>query len=94
MSEHIGRMDEMRNKLADLGEKQSDAVYQVTLIGSLPAEYASLMEIWELTHKEMRTTENLVSRLLKREEDVKKTSRPGQALLANNGSRPRLLLEN
>jgi len=36
MSKHIGRMDEMRNQLADLGEKQSDAVYQVTLIGSLP----------------------------------------------------------
>lgn len=36
MSEHIGRMDEMRNQLADLKEQQSDAVYQITLIGSLP----------------------------------------------------------
>lgn len=84
MSEHVGKMDEMRNQLADLGEKQSDAVYQITLIGSLPSEYASIMEIWELTHKEMRTTENLVSRLLKREEDIKNNS--SQALLAS-GSR-------
>jgi len=75
MSEHIGRMDEMRNQLADLGEKQSEAVYQVTLIGSLPSEYSSIMEVWELTHKEMRTTQNLVSRLLKREEDLKKNER-------------------
>lgn len=55
MSVHIGKMDEMRSKLADLGEKQSDTVYQVTLIGPLPNEYASLMEIWELTHESMRT---------------------------------------
>jgi len=72
LSEHIGRMDEMRNQLADLGEKQSEAVYQVTLIESLPSEYSSIMEVWELTHKEMRTTQNLVSRLLERDEDSRR----------------------
>ena len=85
ISQHLGRMDEMRNQLTDLGEKQSEAVYQVTLIGSLPAEYASIMEIWELTHPEMRTTQNLVARLLKREEDLKATQDSNQALLARNG---------
>lgn len=67
ISSHIGKMDELRNQLADLGERQSDAAYQVTLIGSLSPEYASIMEVWELTHPSMRTTPNLISRLLKRE---------------------------
>lgn len=71
ISEHLGKMDEMRRGLADLGEKQSDTLYQVTLIGSLPSEYQSLMETWELTHPDMRTNAVLVARLLKREEDVK-----------------------
>jgi len=71
MSQHIGRMDEMRNTLADLGEKQSDRLYQVALIGSLPEEYQTMMEVWELTHPDMRTTPNLVARLLKKEEDIK-----------------------
>lgn len=88
MSEHIGRMDEMRNQLADLGEKQSEQVYQVALIGSLPSEYSSIMEIWELTHKDMRTTPNLVSRLLKREEDLKKNG-DHQALVTRQ-ARPKL----
>lgn len=83
ISEHIGRMDEMRGRLADLGEEQSEAVYQVTLIGSLPQEYATIMEIWELTHPQMRTTANLVSRLLKREEDLKKAN--DQALIVRGG---------
>jgi len=38
----------------------------VTLIGSLPKEYSSIVEIWELTHRDMRATPNLVSRLFKR----------------------------
>lgn len=61
ISVHVGRMDEMRNQLADLGEKQSEAVYQISRIGSLPAEYSSIMEVWELTPKEMRTMPNLVT---------------------------------
>lgn len=84
ISEHIGRMDEMRNQLADLGETQSEAVYQVTLIGSLPSEYGSVMEVWELTHPDMRTTANLVSRLLKREEDVKRNT--DQSLIARGSN--------
>lgn len=73
IGEHIGKMDEMRRQLSDLGEKTSEAVYQVTLIGSLPREYSSIMEIWELTHESMSTTPNLVSRLLKREDDLKRS---------------------
>ena len=80
MSEHLGRMDEMRRALADLGEKQSETLYQVTVIGSLPPEYQIIMEVWELTHPDMRTTPNLVARLLKKEEDVKATG-GGQLLL-------------
>lgn len=91
MSEHIGRMDEMRNQLADLGEKHS--VYQVTLIDSLPSEYFSIMEVWELTHPSMRTTPNLVARLLKREEDLKKSGDQALLMRANKSRLTRQELE-
>lgn len=42
MSVHIGKMDELRKKLADLGQKQSEAMYHVTLMGSLPTGYSSI----------------------------------------------------
>jgi len=45
------------------------------------------MEVWESTHKDMRTTQNLVSRLLKRKEDLKKNASSEQALIAKNNRR-------
>lgn len=88
MSVHLGKMDELRNQLADLGQKQSEEVYQVTLIGSLPPEYGSIMEVWELTHKDMRTTPNLVARLLKREEDLKQSGDVSHALVTKADRNP------
>lgn len=71
VSVHIGKMDAMRRSLAEIGEEQSERLYQVHLIRSLPKEYYSILELWELTHKDMQTTSNLVSRLLKKETDLK-----------------------
>lgn len=71
MAEHIGKLDNMRRNLEDLGEKQSDRMYQVVLIASLPAGYKSILEIWKLTYPDPRTDENLVSRIFKREEYLK-----------------------
>lgn len=94
ISQHVGKMDSMRNQLADLGEKQTDSVYQISLIGSLPAEYASIIEIWELTPPSMRTTQNLIARLLRREEDLKKVSPGGQALAVRQArTKPRMTKE-
>lgn len=70
MSVHIGRMDAMRMALADIDKNPDDEVYQITLLGSLPSEYDGMLEMWELTHPSMKTTANLVARLLKREEDL------------------------
>lgn len=81
VSEHIGKFDEMRQQLADLKEKVSDQLYQVMLINSLPEAYHSILEMWEITHPEMRTTQNLVTRLFKREEDLKNQSEVAQAML-------------
>lgn len=71
ISVHVGKKDAMRNALKDLGQEQTEEIHQVVIIASLPAEFSSIMEIWELTHKDMRTTPNLVTRLLKREDDLK-----------------------
>lgn len=71
VSEHVGKMAELRSTLEELGEKQSDALFQVTLIASMPSQYSNLLEVWEMSHPDMRTTANLISRLLKREEDLK-----------------------
>lgn len=74
MLEHIGTMEEMKMALIDIDKKPDEELYQVTLLGSLPPEYETMMEVWELTHLTMRTTANLISRLLKREEDLKAES--------------------
>lgn len=75
MSEHIGKMTEMRKALEEVDENQSEELFQVMLIGSLPQEYASMLETWELTTLEMRTTANLVGRLVKREDVKTRASR-------------------
>lgn len=70
MGEHIGKMESMRMALADIGEKQSDALFMVVLIGSLPAEYEGMLEKWEMMHESQRTIPILVSLLLKKEKDL------------------------
>lgn len=66
MSEHIGKLDDMRMALEALGEKQSEKLAQVIILGSLPAEYSGVMELWESTHPDLRKRENLISRLIKK----------------------------
>ena len=73
MSVHIGKMDQMRMALKDIQKDPDEEVYQITLLGSLPTEYDGMLEIWELTHPTMKTTANLVARLLKKEEDLNST---------------------
>jgi len=92
MGEHIGRVDQMRQSLEDLGQKQSEAVYHATLIGSLPQEYSDIMPIWEFTHEDLRTTSKLVSILLKREEDLKKKNSAVQAFVAHQ-TKPKSIAE-
>lgn len=87
VSEHIGKVDEMRRQLEDLDEKQSERLYQVMLINSLPEPYHSTLELWELTHPEMRTTQNLVARPPKREEDVATNNSTARAMIARSSKR-------
>lgn len=88
ISEHIGKMDEMRNTLRELKiSVEDDRIHQATIIGSLPPEYGSMMECWDMTHPDMRTTENLVSRLLKREIDLKKSRAIEYGLVAGASGR-------
>lgn len=68
---HLGRMEELRNQLAGLEQEISEATYQRIIINSLPQEYAVIMDVMVVMHPDMRTTPFLVSRLLRREDDLK-----------------------
>lgn len=73
ISVHVGKFSAMRAALADIGEEQSEELFQVALLAALPPEYGNLLELWEISHPDTRTTSNLVGRMLKREDDLKKT---------------------
>lgn len=84
IGEHVGKMSEMRAALKDLGEEQSDKLFQVTLLASLPQEYSDLLELWETIHPDMRTNEYLIGRLLKREETLKDKHSDNQAMIVQS----------
>ena len=70
IDEHITKMEAMRSELADIGQKQTDEIFMVVLLGSLPEEYGSLSETWDSIHPELRTTQNLISKILKKRDDL------------------------
>ena len=74
ISQHIGKMKELRAALANMKETYSEDFFQVILINSLPAEYGNLMEQWELVHGSMKNTEFLTSLLHQKEKSVKTES--------------------
>lgn len=81
VSQHIGKMKEMRAALANLKETHSDDMFQVILIQSLPDEYGDIMRTWEITHPTLKTLELLYNLIQQREEEMKKLSVGNQALL-------------
>lgn len=81
IADHYSKLESMRRALESLGEKQSEKVFQVMLISSLPSEYSNILEFWEITAETERTTENLLSRLRKREEDLSNNISTNSAFL-------------
>lgn len=71
MSMHIGKMEAMRMELADLGQGPTDEVFINQLLESLPHNYSSLKEIWDATEDKRKTVGELITRILKREQDLK-----------------------
>lgn len=59
VSQHIGKMKEMRAALANLKEEHSDDMFQVVLLHSLPSEYSDIMKTWEITHPSLKNIELL-----------------------------------
>lgn len=70
MSTHIGKMEAMRSDLENVNQKQSDEMFQVQLLNTLPPEYDMLKEVWETTHPDLKKVDVLISRILKKEEDL------------------------
>lgn len=75
-------MSEMREAVEDINETQSDELFQVMLIGSLPSECNTMLEIWELASPELWTTAKLIGRLIKKEEDLKQSRNDKTVLIA------------
>lgn len=71
LSQHVGKLKEIRASLANLGEPHSDEMFQVVLINSLPTEFGDVMRDWEMTHPDLKTTEFLLNFLQQREIDMK-----------------------
>lgn len=76
--QHVGKLKELRARLATLGEIQSDNLYQVTLIRSLPNEYGELMSIWNSTPPSSKTNEFSMNILEEKEQTVKNKSKFGE----------------
>ncbi|CAF4921425.1 unnamed protein product [Pieris macdunnoughi] len=80
MSVFLSRIQEMQNKLKQLGEEISDKLVITKILMSLPDQYKHFVSAWESAPDHKQTFDNLVARLLVEEERVKeKNYDPEQA---------------
>lgn len=61
-------------------------VHLATIIRSLPPEFGKVMEAWELADPSQRTKQNLISKLLNKEVDLKYENPVGSALAVQRWS--------
>lgn len=65
---YISRLEDLVQRLSDLGEVVSDAMIITKIIMSLPPEYNSFSSAWESAAKAERTLDNLRARLMVEED--------------------------
>lgn len=66
ISQHFGKLKEHRVELEQLGELQSDDMFQAVLLNSLPSEFSETVKAWDMCHPGMKTTEFLITKLFQR----------------------------
>lgn len=82
MADLIGKLEHMKDELKALGQPQTDMVFMSRIISCLPAGYETLKEIWEATDTQRQTVPSLVSRILKREEELATDQKTANLLAA------------
>lgn len=83
--QHVGKLKELRARLASLREIQSDNMFQVNLINSLREGYKDVMLTWNSTPPTLKTTELLINILQEREE-MNKVSQEKNAFFVKKDS--------
>ncbi|KAK9687019.1 Zinc knuckle [Popillia japonica] len=71
MSVFLSKVQELQNKLKQLGEEISDRLIITKILMSLPEKYSYFVSAWESTSDDKQTVENLSARLLIEEERLK-----------------------
>ncbi|GBP82605.1 Retrovirus-related Pol polyprotein from transposon TNT 1-94 [Eumeta japonica] len=74
MSTFLSKIQELQNKLKQLGEEVSNKFVITKVLMSLPDEYKHFVSAWESAPDNKQTMDNLVARLLIEEERIKEKS--------------------
>lgn len=86
MGDYLSKLEFMRNELAMLGQPQSDEVFMSKVLSTLPRGYETFKEIWNASSPGMKNVQTLISRLIEKEEEIRKTASKdsaGEALRAS-----------
>ena len=67
ISQHVAQIEQMAQRLEDLGHKQEDLAIITKTLMSLPQAYQQFIVAWDSLDKKEQTKENLLPRLLKQE---------------------------
>lgn len=81
MTEHFTKMDGIRLALDRANSPMSADIFMNQVILSLPAGYEVLIEVWDNTPAEKKTIEELLTRICRREADLKQKFEPSHALV-------------
>lgn len=83
----ISKVEELRNKLKEMGEEISEKFAIAKIIMSLPDCYKHFASAWESTESNKQTLENLIARLIVEQERIKghkNTEEKSVALVSRN----------
>ena len=81
MSTHISKLEDLCYKLKALDENISDSMLITKIIMTLPPTYNHFISAWESTSENLRTVENLTSRLIMEETRINSQDDQSVALI-------------
>lgn len=78
MSVFLTKIQEIQHQLKEMGEDISDNLVITKSLMSLPDEYKHFVSAWESTPHSKQTIDNLVARLIVKDQRIKKKSKASQ----------------
>lgn len=82
MCDYISKMENMKNELLRAGQSLNDEIFMSQLISNLPKGYETMIAIWDAKLPEERKVSDLVSAILIREEELRRTDDEDQQVYA------------